>query len=303
MTAYGGFKPITDIRTKFYQRENQFNNFRDIDDEKMARILKIKDAILETYKNSKKGKSSFKMTSDNLDIYLAFLNYVTNPQIHNTLRTFDERVLLLILGSDPELKTFYKYLEAPIIESDTVRAGKRVKQKYIDEDTYSSEVRAEIGFYDPKLHTYEEAYFKKYLSKNQLVKSSKRSRMNQLIERAEKIKGFDNITDERFEELKAMAEQWHLEFEDADYETISYHVGVQYDYFRLKTIAEQELMLILLLDPDMKALKMYEEESQIKTLALRCKAEFGIYSQSIINLEKKYKERFYPELKLSEWSK
>ena len=303
MTTYGGFRSITDLQTRLYQRENQFNSFKDIDEEKLARIIKIKDSITSAFNDRYQGKrKSNPLNIEGLDLYLSFLNYVTNPQIHTTLPSFDERVLLLIMGADPQLHSFYKYLEAPAVEETIKKNGETTKRQYIDEQTYSSEVRDEIGFYDPKIRIFEEAYFKKYISKNQLVRESKRSKMNQLMNRAEKVKNFDSISDIRFEELKAMAEQYHLEFENADYKTISYHVGIQYDYFRLKTIAEQELMLILLLDPNMKALQIYEEESQVKNIALRCKDTLGFYSSSLIRLEKKYHQKFYPEVKLNQWA-
>lgn len=303
MTIHTNFASISDTRRKLYQREHLFNGFKDISEERYAELIAIRDRIKRACEERTENRSSnIQLATTGLNQYLAFLQYVTNPQIHRDLPTFDERILLLILGSDPELHAFYKYLTAPVVEQITQKNGVKEIHKYIDEDAYSQEVRDEIGFYDPKLRLFEEAYFKKYVSKNQLVKESKRSKMNQLIDRANKVESFDKISDVRFEELSAMAEQYHIELGDVDYKTISYHVGVQYDYFRLRTVTEQELMLILLVDPNMEMLKIYEEESQVNRLAKRCIEAFGFYSQSFINLEKKYKKRFYPDLKLNTWS-
>ena len=50
-------------------------------------------------------------------------------------------------------------------------------------------------------------------------------------------------------------------------------------------------------------LKIYEEESTMKKVEQRILEEFGFYNKTMIALEKKLHDRFYPDKQLSVWSK
>ena len=49
-------------------------------------------------------------------------------------------------------------------------------------------------------------------------------------------------------------------------------------------------------------LRIFEEESLMTKVQECIEEEFGYYNQAMLRLERKTKERFSPELKLSPWS-
>ena len=70
----------------------------------------------------------------------------------------------------------------------------------------------------------------------------------------------------------------------------------------LNTFAEQLAFYILVVDPNLDMLRIYEEESMIPNVEERIIEEFGYYNAELIKIEKKFHQRFCPSKKLSVWT-
>ena len=67
-------------------------------------------------------------------------------------------------------------------------------------------------------------------------------------------------------------------------------------------LMHQLIFLILASDPNLDALKIYEEESRMPNVEKRIKEEFGYYNPELLTLEKKFHKRFCPDKELSFWT-
>ena len=86
------------------------------------------------------------------------------------------------------------------------------------------------------------------------------------------------------------------------YQRVLEFLSAQNIHSIIKTWNERLAFLILSVDPNLDMLRIFEEDSLMTKVQERIKEEFGYYNQAMLRLERKNKERFYPELKLSPWS-
>lgn len=296
-----GFVPIEHYRTKFYQKENQSKRFSELTEENLANISKKiykKEEIAEDTKAAK------------LDRYIKTLLYLTNPNIHFDLKTYDERLAYLILATDPELITFKEFLKIhlPSISSISNIENQKERTMALEErhqilQQFETAVREQIGFYDVKLLKFEEQFFKRFYSKKELITQVGQHNEDGFLLLAGLVDSFDNITDERFKELIETAQAWNTIVPDKHKtKTATYSATKQKDLLGLTTLTEQFAFYILAVDPNLDMLRIYEEESMIPTTQERIEEAFGYYNPALITLEKKYHQRFCPDKKVSIWT-
>ena len=95
-------------KTKLYQRENCSKNFLEISEEQLLELSKKVYRMQEKTEEQSSLKSSRVI---NLERYQRALLYLTSPQIHLELKTFDERMAYLIMMADPNLVIFKEFLK------------------------------------------------------------------------------------------------------------------------------------------------------------------------------------------------
>lgn len=296
------------LSTKFYQKENSFKKFDELDEEQLSTISK-KVYKMEENMISNLSHSSAKISK--YERYQKALHYLTNHRIYFDLKTFDERIAFLIIMVDPNLVTFKEFLKIDLIstseidkledELDKNRLNMLRKQNL---SKYESAVREKIGFFDIKLLKYEEIFFKKFFSEKELITEIERNNLNNLIIKAKLLKNFNNISQERYEELIFIANTWLLLVkEKKNHKIAAYNITNQYKLLGLNNIQEQLALFILLIDNNLDMLRIYEEESRMKIIEKRIIEEFGYYNEELLVLERKFHDRFCPEKELSIWSK
>ena len=303
------FIPIEHYRNKIYSTEKTSKGFLDITEEQLDEIEK---------KVQKKRKimdeeplSYVARKADKLDRYQKTLQYLTTPLIHVELKTFDERIAYMIKMCDPELITYKEFLKSNIISineitmaEDTDERKRLIREREQALSNYEDNVRRQIGFYDPKLLSYEEVFFKRYYSEKELVTGVNVGNQDALIFRAKFLKNFDGVSDERYEELVSLARGLlSLVPERFNTSSATYSVLEQKKLLGLKTTAEQLALFILLVDNDLDMLRIYEEESMMPVVRKRIIEEFGYFNPELLSLERKYHERFCPDKKISVWTK
>lgn len=300
--------PLDSYRTKLFQRERDSKRFLELSEEDLVLLSKkvykkeeiMDDVLLQGTKNM-----------SNLERYRRTLQYLTSPLIGLEFRTFDERIAFLIMMVDPNLVTFKEFLKTDLISLEEIEKVADDKEKCrlrnIRSQTisaYETSVREKIGFYDVKLLKYEELYFKRFFGEKELVTEVNSHNQDSFIKRSKLLKDFNSISDERYERLTDLAQIWLSVVPDKfNSKVATYSVTNQKKLLGLNNLAEQLTLFILLVDPNLNMLKIYEEECMIKNTERRTIEEFGYFNMDLIALERKYHDRFCPNKQVSIWSK
>ena len=299
------FKPVEYYTSKFYEKGKESKRFMDLTEDDLKEL-------------KKKVEEKRKMMSDNVtfrsvhmpkfDVYQSALEYLTNPTIHLKYRTFDERVAFLIMMVDPELVLFREYLKLNAISKEEIAKveDKKERAALLQKRNqailnFQSTVREKLGFYDAKLIKYEEMYFNKFLGEKELITEVGNNNQEAIIFRAKVLSNFDSVSDERFEQLKDIA-QGCLSIAPYDTKVATYSVINQKKLLGLSGMAEQLALFILLVDSELDMLRIYEEESMMSEVERRIIEQFGYYNPELLKLEKKFHKRFCPDKELSFWT-
>lgn len=301
------FIPLETLRRKFYQKEHGSNKLMNVTDEKLSLLM---DKVEHKQKMDSDNTGCCLSRFSKLERYLNSLRYLTNPFIHLELPSFDERVIFLMMMNDPELVTYREFLKTNLISMTEISKVEDIKERSqlirLRDQTlamYETRVRETIGFYDPKLLKYEEMFFKKFLSKKELVTEVEISNQDSFVEHAKTIESFDSISDVRYEKLVNIA-QGCLALVPGKYDSrvATYNITVQRELLGLRSLEEQVALFILLVDSDLDMLRIYEEESMMPNVKRRIKEEFGYYNKDLLPIERKFHKRFCPEKELSIWT-
>lgn len=301
------FRPVEYYTTKFYEKSKGSKRFMELSEEDIENIKK--DVIKRKEMMDDNSKNIFEKITK-LDNYQRTLQYLTCPLIHFTYESFDERAAFLILMVDPELTAYREYLKLDLMsmsditsvedEKEKERLLKQRRQTLID---FQSKVRNIIGFYVPNLLKYEEMYFNKFCRDKELVTEVGNRNQEFLMFRSKAIKDFDSVSDERFEELKELAQSCiALANDKYNTSTATYNVINQKKLLGLKSLAEQLTLFILLVDSDLDMLRIYEEESRMNVVEDRITEQFDYYHVQLLMLERLFHKRFCPDKVLSAWS-
>lgn len=294
--SYSGGMAFTALEGRLYSRDVDFNKFNYITSEDIRLI----DSDI---------KSRFPEDLTGLARYNDVLVYLTNPFIYHTYPNVDLRLLYLIRAVDPNLIFLNEFYNTNIPSLDDI-------SKAFDEErenlamlrksrslSFKQKVREQIGFYNSKVLGYEQAYFNRFLKDKEFIRKANMGYFTKLMELVPKKVLFKFI-DSDTERLLSDKVAWYLEQTGGcvDAYTVSFHLLCQNSMLGLKTRKEQMAFFITVVDPELKLLRIYEEESRIQEVKRRAIEELGFYDDKMIEIEKAYKKRFMPDVKLSVWS-
>ena len=292
------------FRTKLYQKEREFKRFETLTLDDVAKVAK------KLYSKQEMNAQSGFYRKDKLTKYMDTLTYLTNPSIHMELKTYDERIIFLIISVDPELEAFKEFLKTNITptkvinaEQDQKKQQELISQRESEILEMQTRIRNKIGFYDSKLLKYEETYFKRFISSKELITKVNQDNITKLLRIIPLISSFNDISDERYQILQEKAKEWLATTNcENDLFTAAYSCSEQKETIGLNGIIEELIFLVLIGDPELDVLRIYEEESRMDEVERRCKEAFNYYSKDLITLERLYHERFCPEKTLSPWT-
>ena len=147
-------------------------------------------------------------------------------------------------------------------------------------------------------------FFKRFFNEKELVTEVGCNNQDKLMVRAKLLKDFNNISNERYDELVSVAQTWlSLGPDKYNSKVAAYSVTNQTKLLGLTNRAEQLALFILLIDNELDMLRIYEEESMIKNVERRIVEEFGYFNKELLVLERKFHDRFCPDKNLSVWTK
>ncbi len=293
------------LRRQFHSRSVSFNYFREITNEDMEAIKTI-IAAKKKYFEAKTSENN----NSGLTNYINTLRYLTNPTISQELKTFDERILYLILSCDPELETFKAFISSEIIpashidDEENERKRKELETKRNQElNSFATKVRSKIGFYDPSILKYESILSRKLIKRPGFESDVKKPSLDTLLKRTNMVENINIINDQNLFRLRAIARHWLKEAKDPrDLNSLAYNLLYRFNDLHLYTVEEQIIVFMLIADPDLDLLKIYEEESNFKQVQQRALQELGFYNKGLIKVEQLYHDKFEPDKKLSSWT-
>ena len=197
------------FRTKLYQKEREFKKCETLSLDDVAKIAK------KLYSKQEMNAQSGFYRKDKLTKYMDTLTYLTNPSIHMELKTYDERIIYLIMSVDPELEAFKEFLKTNITptkvinaEQDPKKQQELISQRESEILEMQTRIRNKIGFYDSKLLKYEETYFKRFISSKELITKVNQDNITKLLRIIPLIPSSNDISDERYQILKEKAKEW-----------------------------------------------------------------------------------------------
>lgn len=291
---------FTLLRNKLFSREREFKNFSNITLEDLDKIKSEATTFARSY------DKPYSLTSyDKTSLYEKVLSRITYYSFNPYYREFDKKILYVIFSLDPDLLMYKLYLATYIPDSkpndeESLKAHNDAVSKY------RQELVKLIGFTDPNILKYEEILFNTFYRKEKLVKGVNLNKVNSFLSFTPFVTSFNTITKERFTELTAIAQKWLDENTSSDYHTTLrtaiYNIMYQHQLLGLKTPEEQYCLFILIIDPELETLKIYEEESLLPNIITRLKERFNFYTKDFIRLEKIYHERFCPDLEVNPWT-
>ena len=303
--AYQNGRDIKTTQRMFYSRSVDFKNFTNFTAEDEKRIK----ALIEMKKQGLKIEYSDRI-GVGFTTYREALEYVTSPGVFKVLKNFDEKLYFFINLVDPDLVSYYTYITTELLSKKDLEAINekkdldaaielRRKQMAILEDS----IRQKIGFYDPTLIKYEEIYRKAFIKENYFLEDVKISQIPFLLGFMNQIHNFDKVSPERYECLVEKALMWiSLVTDSKDANSLAYNIIKQNHLLKLRNTEECLVFFIAAIDPDLRALKIYEEESKRERIEERTIAELGFYDPNLVKAEIIYHKKFTPDMKISEWT-
>ena len=304
MSFYNG-RDVETTKRMFYSRNIDFNNFANITENDKKRILSLVDIKRKGIQAKNFGKVGVDST-----VYREALDYVTNAGAYRNLKNFDEKVFFFINLVDPDLVSYYTYVTTEILSKKDLAAiterkdlDKAIELRRQQVALLEDQIRAKIGFYDPALIKYEDIYRKAFIKEEFFMEDIKISQIPFLLTFVNHIANFDKINDERFECLVEKAQMWlSLVADSRDANSLAYNIIKQNHLLKLRNAEECLIFFIAAIDPELKALKIYEEESRTDKMKERMQNELGFYDLNLVRAETLYHRRFTPDLKLSDWT-
>ena len=278
------------LEEKIFRDSNRetslFNYFKDIDISQIERIYNLSNNFLNNNRGDIRSKN-----------YVNLLKYLSTPfgkdrivrtreEIYNAIPTYDEYLAFIITGCDPDCELFKTYISA----DNSLSNNEKINL-----------ARKKVGFFSKRFLLAEKYYFFKY--KNELLIDVRVDKSKFIGNAYEYIDSFDKVTLEKFDDISKKALLFRYATNDESrLTTCLYDIIYQPNLLDLNSIDERIVFLIAAIDPELKLLTIYEEECRTEFIKKRALEEVGFYDKSLIDFERKYKDRFMPDKKLSSWS-
>jgi len=275
------------LQKKFYSEKKEFSEF-----------LKTRPDIRERIQNTLSSQFDEKRYPKySLKRYQAILQFLTSAKGNEEFPTFDEKILFLINAIDPELMLYYNFLRTgySLEEEEEIRNQKA--------DALISFMKMITGTFDGQLLRYEELYFQKWLKYRDIVSFVKQDYSKEFFALFKRVESFNEVSESSFYALKNKAENYFANCDDAkSVTTICFNMKNPNNRLELYFPLQKIIFFLLVIDPDLNALRIFYDESNQNKIRERIKNELGFYHEDLIRIEKLFRERFYPEMRVDNWS-
>ena len=293
-------KNVDLLRNNFYRRKNEFNGFKDLTDERRQEIIQEVEHFKSTL-----PKEYF---SPNLFVYIDVMSHLLSS-ICNKKYTFDEKIVFLIEAVDKNLIALKIHNETETVSitdikrSNTIEERSTLMRKKDDEALkIETKIRKELDFYDRNLRIFEKYYSARVKNKTKFEEAPAKDFTSTLLENTSQLP-LDKISLERYEEICEIAKWWIAQTNsEGNQKRASSNIISQNNLLKLNSRQEQIIFFILVVDPELKAYTIYEENGSWKNIKEEMKLTLGFFSKELIFLEEKYHKIFCPQKFISEFT-
>lgn len=274
-------------KRRFYSDSNEFSFFELLTP---VTIEKIEKSLNDLFPTTKYPRSS-------LIRYFAVLDYLMNNKVNNDFKVFDYKIAFLIQAIDPDLSIYYHLLTTGFSPSDPEEITASRARSII------SFIEKTVGIFDPEFLKYEQVYFQKVKQEGRVLSNIKFDESKKLLDSFKGIPNFDEIKETEFQLLSNKANYYFSVCRNPkDVCTLSFNINNPNSVLELFNVYRKAVFFILVIDPELIALRIYEEESTAEQIRERMILELGFYHEGFVKLEQLYRKRFFPEKSISEWS-
>lgn len=274
-------------RRKFYSGVKDFKSFSEVGEDIAERSQNI---LNKKFPEDKYPKCSLKK-------YLAILDYLLDSESEE-LPSFDEKIMFLIHAIDPDLTIYFYSLRNGYSENDNTEGNNKKADDLI------SFIEKVVGSLDVQLLKYEEIYFRKYLKCSDIISYVNRDYSSKFFKSFKNIESFDDVSDTTFQVLSIKSAEFAKKCKDPqNINTVCFNMSNPNSFPETRYPTHKIIFFILTIDPELNALKIYEEESNVSNIKARMIEELGFYHEDLIRIEKMYRKKFMPEYYASEWAK
>ena len=162
-----------------------------------------------------------------------------------------------------------------------------------------------FGMTDSDFLQFERIFYYTHILKQQLATNIKSNQTQELLDKGIAVRSYEKYTEEDYLRDINLAQTYIAT--QPDYQnpnTVAFNLLKQNKLIGGNgTFKQIFILFILISDPELKAYKIYLDESTKKRCKERMKEELGYYSEELIRLEKLYHERFMPNKIISIWQK
>lgn len=273
-------------RKKFYSNSKEFNFFESLNSN-------IKEKI-NTILTTRFPEEIFPRQS--IKRYLSVLTYLMNGKDNTEFMTFDEKIAFLIEAIDPDLSIYYYFLRCGYST-----LSPKEEQSKIESDLIHF-IESIVGDFDAQFLKYEELYFQRVLKNSSILSYINSDYSSKFFESFKAIRSFQEVREVEFQILSKKADYYRMNCKTPNsVNTICFNMNNPNNVLELWNISYKAIFFISVIDPNLKALKIYAEESHVSQVKKRMVEELGFYHEDFVRLEEMYRRRFFPEMKINEW--
>lgn len=272
---------------KFYKKTNNFHFFKNINPQIIQKIQKI---LITRFPSNKFPFQSSKR-------YLEIINYLISPENKRAFSSFDEKILFLIMATDPYLHIYFYYLNINYSRKDD-ESTRNFKL-----DNLIAFIKNKIGIFDANFLIYEEAFFQHFLKIGSVISYINKDYSSAIIDLFKGITSFEMVSEEDHQNLNKKAMYYLAKCKNPkNLNTIWFNLINPNSELKINNRLHRIIFIILVIDPELNALKIYSEESNFNIIKKRMLETFGFYSKDFIEIEKLYQKRFHPNMKFDIWN-
>ena len=270
----------------FNSNSKDFCSFQDVKPNVLEKIKKILD---EKFPLKKYPYKSVRR-------YFAVMEFLNSSKKSKFLNSFDEKIIFLIQALDPNLYIYFYYLGLGYSKHDDIYTSFQKEKSLIDFIEY------QLGAFDANLLKYEEIYFKRFLKSSEIQSYVNTDFSSSFLNLLPTIKSFEDVSSSTFSYISSKANYYLSKCKNPNsINTVCFNLSnpnseVQLYYFSYKVI-----FFILVIDPDLKALRISFDESKVSDIKRRMIEELGFYNEDFIRVEKLYRKQFFLGMRVSEW--
>jgi len=276
----------------FYSRKilssiKDFKSFNDVNDNSLKKI----HSKIETMFPS----NNFPLGSKKR--YIAVLKYLSSSLGNKDFPTIDEKIIFLIQAIDPEVSIYYILLSGGFSNHYDEQV-KRAKSNLL-----IGLIEHTIGFFDRSFLICERLYFEKFLKVHDIISFVNVDYTTGFLDSLSEFKGFIDMDDASLNYIYGRVAYYKEHCKDfQNPNTVCFNMKNPNSSLELWKTSFKVAFFILLIDPELRVLQIYEQECQFAHFKERVIAELGFYHENLLKIEKLYKARFCPELKFDAWT-